>query len=155
MYFTKRHKILIDQLQELCPIAFPKKPDPKVPLAHSQHKKIQKLLDVSWETADTLLYFWCQGKRYDVACSTQYSPRYLCNGKVNGYVTALEADYHSDRLEQYYRSRAVGEAKYHKGSLVDYYRDKFPASSEVPKKHSWFQRLMSDIPMLTKEVKEQ
>lgn len=120
-----RHKYiedLIDTLQEVAPTAFPKKPLSKVPLSHRQHKVIQAILDVDWHTADTVLSWWCQGRRYDKACSVEGVPRYRVDGKVGGVVTAHDAQWHKDNLEEYYRRHA---AKYHQVSLVDYYEAKF------------------------------
>ena len=96
---------LIDTLQEHSPTVFPKKPLPKVPLSHRQHKAIQAILDVDWHTADTVLSWWCQGRRYDKACSVEGVPRYRVDGKVGGVVTAHDAQWHKDNLDEYYARR--------------------------------------------------
>lgn len=86
MYCTQEIKDNIDKLQELFPLAFPKKPLPKVPLAIGTAKAIQAVLDVKYLMADAILYFWCQGKRYHDAC-TEGAPRYLLDGSTRGIVT--------------------------------------------------------------------
>jgi sRNA-binding protein len=158
MYFTHRHKILIDQLQELCPIAFPKKPDPKVPLAvASQITEVQAILNIDYGTANELLRFWCQGKRYDLACSIEGTNRYNVYGRVKGKVNTKSALYHKAKLEEYYSRHAVGDAKYHKGSLVDYYTAKFPKENKIiPKSIKDMIMDMLRIPWFirNKEVKE-
>lgn len=103
-----RHKYiedLIDTLQEVAPTVFPKKPLPKVPLAPRQHKAIQAILDIDWHTADTVLSWWCQGRRYDKACSVAGVPRYRVDGKIGGTVTTHDAQWHKDNLDEYYASR--------------------------------------------------
>lgn len=113
MYFTKRHKALIDQLQELCPTAFPKKPLPKVPLAVvGQTRVVQAALDIDYRTAEILLHYWCQGKRYHAAC-VEGAKRYRVNGTVYGSVSPKQALYHKGKLDEYYAGKAVGEAKKH------------------------------------------
>jgi len=116
MLFTPYHKELIDKLQELCPTTFPRKPFPKVPLAYNSVKAVQRVLNVNYVTADFLLQHWC---------STPDAPRYFVDGTVHGKVSSSESQWHKGKLEEYYRSRAVGQAKYHQGSLVDYYESKF------------------------------
>ena len=104
MYFTKEHKVLIDRLQELCPTAFPKKPAKKVPLAHGQHKAIQRALDVSWQVADELLTAWCRGRRYDEVMVAG-ALRYRIDGTVSGKVSHSQAMYYKECLDEYYASR--------------------------------------------------
>lgn len=106
MYFTKEHKVLIDRLQELCPTAFPKKPAKKVPLAHGQHKAIQRVLDVSWHTADELLIAWCRGRRYDEVMLVG-AKRYRIDGTVSGKVSHSCAMSHKECLDEYYASRVA------------------------------------------------
>lgn len=125
MKFTKRHEELIDKLQELCPTAFSKKPASKLPLALGSTKAVQAILDVNYATAEYLLKLWCQGRRYDKACSVAGTPRYHVNGSVAGKVSAGQAEFHKARLEKFYRSRAVGAAKYYSGNLAEFYAAKF------------------------------
>jgi sRNA-binding protein len=111
MKVTKHITDLIDILQERCPTAFPKKPLPKVPLAYSQHKAIQRILDVNYATASYILQLWCHGRRYDMACATQGTPRMRCDGVARGVVSSKEAEWHKGRLDAYYEARtAVGSA---------------------------------------------
>lgn len=131
MKFTKQHESLIDKLQELCPTAFPKKPAPKVPLALGSTKAVQAVLNVNFVTAEYLLKLWCQGKRYDKACSVEGTTRYRLDGSIGGKVTVKQAMFHKERLEKYYRSRAVGVAKYHDGNLAEYYATKFKQQEEI------------------------
>ena len=148
MYFTKEHKVLIDKLQELCPTTFPKKPAKKVPLAHGQHKAIQRALDIPWHTADELLTAWCRGRRYDEVMVAG-APRYRIDGTVSGKVSHSQAMYHKECLDEYLRNRAVGEAKYCKGSISDYY-----ASRRQPKRNVGFmERLLRFFGLSTLSTK--
>jgi len=107
MYFTAKHQELIDQLQELCPIAFPKKPSPKVALAHGQHIDIQRILSIDKATSIALLNFWCKGHRYDLACSIEGVLRLRYDGSVGGKVSLRESQIHKRKLDGYYETRVA------------------------------------------------
>ena len=125
MKYSPHISDLIDTLQERCPIAFPSKPLPKVPIAHHQHKAIQRILDVNYATADYILLLWCHGRRYDQCC-VEGAQRIRCDGVARGTVSRREAEYHKGKLDAYYERRAVGEAKKCQGSISDYYVAKLP-----------------------------
>lgn len=90
--FHPEIKVLIDQLQEMYPVAFPKKPHPKVPLAHGCVKVIQKVLNINYHKASAILHWWCKGKRYNEAC-VEGASRYRIDGKPKGVVTKKQAEY--------------------------------------------------------------
>jgi sRNA-binding protein len=104
--FTKKHKELIDELQELCPTAFPKKPLPKIPLEHKVHLGIKEVLGCNHATARSIVFFWTQGHRYDRAIVFG-EPTYDVYGNVVGKVSEGQARVHKERLDAYYASRVA------------------------------------------------
>lgn len=90
----------IDQLQELYPIAFPKKPLPKVPLAKGITKEIQDALGLPRRLARAVLRAWCQGKRWKDSCVTG-APKYRLNGSTRGTVTEQQVYYVHRELKIY------------------------------------------------------
>lgn len=102
--FTKKHKALIDQLQELCPTAFPKKPAPKIPLASNVHLGIKEVLGCNHATARSIVFFWTQGHRYDRAMVAN-ADTYDVYGNVVGKVSEGQARIHKERFDVYYATR--------------------------------------------------
>ncbi len=80
---------LIDTLQELYPLAFPKNPLDKVPLAigiTEQLFEIKDELGVSKKIIQVAMDLWCTGLRYKNALKNIGSPRYNLDGSQSGHV---------------------------------------------------------------------
>lgn len=80
---------LIDKLQELYPLTFPKKPLNKVPLAIGITEQLISMkteLGVSTIIIKLAMQLWCTGVRYQEALKFG-SPRYNLDGSQAGVVT--------------------------------------------------------------------
>ena len=87
--------ITISRLQKQFPKAFPKKPDPKVPLKLGIHKELHlqsEALKLTPEEITLAVKTWCQGSRY-WACMVEDAPRLDLAGESAGTVTAAEAQF--------------------------------------------------------------
>lgn len=83
----------IGLLQKHFPLAFPKKPNPKVPLKIAIHKDLfahSEELGLSQSEIRAALKKWCKGRRYS-ACLVAGAARIDLQGKAAGYVTEKEA----------------------------------------------------------------
>ncbi|NYT56589.1 prop effector [Eoetvoesia caeni] len=87
--------ITISRLQKQFPKAFPKKPEPKVPLKLGIHKELHtqaEALKLTPEEITLAVKTWCQGSRY-WACMVEDAPRVDLAGEPAGTVTAAEAQF--------------------------------------------------------------
>lgn len=85
--------LIIGQLQNRFPLAFPKKPTPKVPLKIGIHKDILEQTDQLGINKDQLLAaikVWCWGNRY-WECLLENAPRIDLNGQASGQVTKADS----------------------------------------------------------------
>lgn len=83
----------IGLLQKHFPLAFPKKPNPKVPLKIAIHKDLfahSEELGLSQSEIRAALKKWCRGRRYS-ECLVAGAARVDLQGKEVGYVTKEEA----------------------------------------------------------------
>jgi ProP effector len=91
---------IIGQLQKQYPLAFPKKPSPKVPLKIGVHKDLleqSEALGISKKELRAAVKKWCRGKRY-AECLVVGAARIDLNGNAVGEVTkeeAAQADQHA------------------------------------------------------------
>ena len=86
--------LIIGLLQKKFPLAFPKKPAPKVPLKIGIHKDIleqAEQLGISKNELRAAIKTWCMGNRY-WECLVEGSVRIDLNGNVSGQVTKGDAD---------------------------------------------------------------
>jgi len=101
--YRERLSLTIDILQEKFPIAFPRKPNPKVPLAIGTAKYLYKLInkgeiDINHGMVNPAIKCWCTSLSYYAACLTQGAPRYGLNGEVIGEILDYQAQYAQERL---------------------------------------------------------
>ncbi|MGY6274860.1 ProQ/FinO family protein [Methylomonas sp. MgM2] len=83
----------IGLLQKRFPLAFPKKPHPKVPLKIGIHKELinqAESLGITAKEIRAALRKWCKGKRYS-ECMMAGAARVDLQGKEAGHVTKEEA----------------------------------------------------------------
>ncbi len=83
----------ISRLQRQYPKAFPKRPDPKVPLKLGIHNDLyaqSETLGLTQEEIKEAIQTWCQGSRY-WSCLVLDAPRIDLSGEVVGVVTEAEA----------------------------------------------------------------
>jgi len=83
----------IGLLQKHFPLAFPKKPNPKVPLKIAIHKDLfahSEALGLSQNEIRAALKKWCRGRRY-AECLVAGAARVDLQGNEVGYVTKEEA----------------------------------------------------------------
>lgn len=95
--------ITIDILQDKFPLAFPKKPNPKVPLAIGTTKYLYKLIgkreiDINRGMVNPALKCWCSSLSYYAACLNEGAPRYGLNGEVIGEILDYQAKYAQEKL---------------------------------------------------------
>lgn len=86
--------LAIRLLQKHFPLAFPKKPAPKVPLKIGIHQDLLAQLDqlaIDQEILRTAIKTWCAGLRY-WDCLTEDTIRVDLNGQPAGLVSKVEAD---------------------------------------------------------------
>ncbi len=86
--------LIIGLLQKKFPLAFPKKPAPKVPLKIGIHKDILEQADqlgINKNDLRAAIKTWCWGLRY-WECLVENSVRIDLNGNVSGQVTKVDAD---------------------------------------------------------------
>lgn len=84
---------IIGLLQKRFPKAFPKKPQPKVPLKIGIHKDLlaqTEALGVSANEIRTAMKKWCKGKRY-ADCMVAGAVRIDLDGNAVGFVSKEEA----------------------------------------------------------------
>lgn len=83
----------IGLLQKRFPLAFPKKPQPKVPLKIGIHKDLieqAESLGISANEIRAVMKQWCRGKRY-AECMVAGAARVDLQGQQVGYVSKDEA----------------------------------------------------------------
>lgn len=99
----KALRYIDDVLQVNWPAVFPRKPEPKVPLAIGITEELLKksgndLSKASVQAIIRAFELWCRGRRYYEACSVPGAARYNLAGEVCGYVTDKEAEYARSKL---------------------------------------------------------
>jgi len=85
---------IIGLLQKTFPLAFPKKPDPKVPLKIGIHNDILEQadrLEINKNDLRAAIKVWCWGNRY-WECLVEDTVRVDLNGNPAGQVTKADAD---------------------------------------------------------------
>jgi ProP effector len=85
--------LIIGQLQKKFPLAFPKKPAPKVPLKIGIHKDLLGIVDqlgIDENELRAAIKTWCRGNRY-WDCLIEDAVRVDLNGNAVGFVTKEEA----------------------------------------------------------------
>lgn len=100
---------IIGQLQKQFPLAFPKKPLPKVPLKIGIHKDLleqAETLGVSKNDLRAAVKKWCRGKRYS-ECLIAGAARIDLNGNEVGQVSKEEAA----QAEQHLKRNAGSSAQ--------------------------------------------
>lgn len=93
--------VLIDYWQELYPKAFPKKPDPKVPLYIGIDKALMECslaVGATPKIVNLALKLWCQGRRYYEACSKPKTSRVNLSGHNVGMVYPNQAKFANKQL---------------------------------------------------------
>lgn len=93
---SRRVSDLIDYIQETFPVAFPKKPNPKVALKVGIHEDLTAwgaTIGIPKNMISQALRAWCQGIRYAEALSFPGAPRYGLSGVVTGNVREKDAAY--------------------------------------------------------------
>lgn len=101
--------ISIGRLQKQFPLAFPKKPDPKVPLKLGISDDLcarAQELGLNDEQIKEAVATWCKGSRYWVA-TVQDAPRLALDGTPDGAVTAGEAAHATYQLRRHRREQAA------------------------------------------------
>lgn len=101
--------VCIGRLQKLFPLAFPKKPDPKVPLKLGISDDLcarSKELGLSEERIKEAVATWCKGSRYWSAMVAE-APRLALDGTADGVVTAAEAAHATYQLRRQRREQAA------------------------------------------------
>lgn len=101
--YNERLSLTIHTLQENFPIAFPKKPNPKVPLAVGTTKYLYKLINkgeinINRGMVMPVLKTWCTSLSYYAACLNEGVPRYGLNGEIIGEVLEDQAKYAQEKL---------------------------------------------------------
>ena len=99
---------LIDLMQEVFPIAFPKKPFPKVALKIGIYQDLAQWATdagVSKTLVKKAMRAWCKGLRYVRALSNADSVRYDLCGDVTGKVGADQACYAKVKLNEILKHR--------------------------------------------------
>ncbi|MGR8931678.1 MAG: ProQ/FinO family protein [Gammaproteobacteria bacterium] len=90
---------IIGLLQKHFPLAFPKKPAPKIPLKIGIHKDLlmhADALGISETEIRSALKKWCKGKRY-TECMEAGAVRVDLQGREAGFVSKEEASYADKR----------------------------------------------------------
>ncbi len=101
----KKALTFIDVLQEKFPIAFPKKPRAKVPLAIGTFEMLGKLkeeLGVSKNLIRASLQLWCTKKRYWLALAKPGRLRLDIYSNTKGVVLEKQAVYAKKKLKEGY-----------------------------------------------------
>lgn len=101
--------VSIGRLQKHFPLAFPKKPDPKVPLKLGISNDLcarGKELGLSEEQIKEAVSTWCKGSRY-WAAMVKDAPRLALDGTPDGTVTAGEASHAIYQLRRHRREQAA------------------------------------------------
>jgi sRNA-binding protein len=78
--------IFIQQLQEVFPLAFPKKPKDKVPLMIGISEQLAIEFKIDKKIINNSLKLWCWGGRYRLALSVVGADRLDLYGNKSGFV---------------------------------------------------------------------
>jgi len=119
--------VAISRLQRLYPKAFPKRPDPKVPLKLGIHKDLHERIEtikLSKEEITEAVKTWCQGSRY-WSCLVEETARLDLDGNPSGTVTVAEARF-AKQLAARRRAEAIRQRKAEKA------QETAPAEGSTP-----------------------
>jgi ProP effector len=107
--------LIIGQLQKKFPLAFPKKPAPKVPLKIGIHKDLLEQVDrlgIEENELRAAIKTWCRGQRYR-DCLVEDAVRVDLGGNAVGVVTKEEA-----QKTRMLKAKAKAKAKAKKAGVV-------------------------------------
>ena len=94
-------RFIDDVLQVNWPKVFPKKPEPKVPLAIGFTSELlakKDQLNTTDKIINKAIFLWCRGWRYHKACIVPGAARYNLEGEVCGYISDRDAKYARSKL---------------------------------------------------------